>query len=227
MIPVLDTPTFDVDVYSLNKKIQMRPFLVKEEKILIMAQESGKKEDMMKAMQDIVSVCSRGALVGKDLPFFDLQNIFLRLRSQSIGGTSEFNLICGECQHRTPFEMDLESIQLVTNEEHTNKIQLTEDIGVIMRYPSGEELGNEENKVFDIVVSCIDSIYTKEEIHSTKDETKEDIEAWVENLTSEQFEKIAKFFETSPRLEKVIEYKCSKCETENVVVMDGLESFFG
>jgi hypothetical protein len=227
MIPVLDTPTFDVDVYSLNKKVQMRPFLVKEEKILIMAQESGKKEDMMKAMQDIVSVCSRGALVGKDLPFFDLQNIFLRLRSQSIGGTSEFNLICGECQHRTPFEMDLESIQLVTNEEHTNKIQLTEDIGVIMRYPSGEELGNEENKVFDIVVSCIDSIYTKEEIHSTKDETKEDIEAWVENLTSDQFEKIAKFFETSPRLEKTIEYKCSKCETENVVVMDGLESFFG
>ena len=145
MIPVLDTPTFDVDVYSLNKKVQMRPFLVKEEKILIMAQESGKKEDMMKAMQDIVSVCSRGALVGKDLPFFDLQNIFLRLRSQSIGGTSEFNLICGECQHRTPFEMDLESIQLVTNEEHTNKIQLTDDIGVIMRYPSGEELGNEES----------------------------------------------------------------------------------
>ena len=227
MIPVLDTPTFDVDVYSLNKKVQMRPFLVKEEKILIMAQESGKKEDMMKAMQDIVSVCSRGALVGKDLPFFDLQNIFLRLRSQSIGGTSEFNLICGECQHRTPFEMDLESIQLVTNEEHTNKIQLTDDIGVVMRYPSGEELGNEESKVFDIVVSCIDSIYTKEEIHSTKDETKEDVEAWVENLTSDQFEKIAKFFETSPRLEKTIEYKCSKCETENVVVMDGLESFFG
>jgi hypothetical protein len=227
MIPVLDTPTFDVDVYSLNKKVQMRPFLVKEEKILIMAQESGKKEDMMKAMQDIVSVCSQGALVGKNLPFFDLQNIFLRLRSQSIGGTSEFNLICGECQHRTPFEMDLESIQLVTNEEHTNKIQLTDDVGVIMRYPSGEELGNDENKVFDIVVSCIDSIYTKEEIHSTKDETKEDIEAWVENLTSEQFEKIAKFFETSPRLEKTIEYKCSKCETDNIVVMDGLESFFG
>jgi hypothetical protein len=123
--------------------------------------------------------------------------------------------------------MDLESIQLVTNEEHTNKIQLTDDIGVVMRYPSGEELGNEESKVFDIVVSCIDSIYTKEEIHSTKDETKEDVEAWVENLTSDQFEKIAKFFETSPRLEKTIEYKCSKCETENVVVMDGLESFFG
>lgn len=227
MIPVLDTPTFDVDVYSLNKKVQMRPFLVKEEKILIMAQESGKKEDMIKAMQDIVTVCSRDVLIGKDLPFFDLQNIFLRLRSQSIGGTSEFNLICGECQHRTPFELDLDSIQLVTNEEHTNKIQLTDDIGVIMRYPSGEELANEEYKVFDIVVSCIDSIYTKEEIHSTKDETREDVEAWVENLTSDQFEKIAKFFETSPRLEKVIEYKCPKCETENVVVMDGLESFFG
>ena len=208
MIPVLDTPTFDVDVYSLNRKVQMRPFLVKEEKILIMAQESGKKEDMLKAMQDIVSVCSQGALVGKDLPFFDLQTIFLRLRSQSIGGTSEFNLICGECQHRTPFEMDLDSIQLVITDEHTNKIKLNDDVGVIMRYPTGEELGNDQLKVFDIVVSCIESIYTKEEIHSTKDETKEDIEAWVEKLTSEQFDKIAKFFETSPRLEKIIEYKC-------------------
>lgn len=227
MIPVLDTPTFDVEVYSTKQKVQMRPFLVKEEKILIMAQESGKKEDMLKAMQDIVSTCSKGALDGKKLPFFDLQNIFLRLRSQSIGGTSEFNLICGECQHRTPFELDLESIQLVTSEEHTNKIQLTDDVGVIMRYPSGEEIAGEELKVFDIVVSCIDSIFTKEEIHSTKDESREEIEAWVEALTSEQFEKIARFFETSPRLEKVIEYKCPKCETENVVVMDGLESFFG
>lgn len=227
MIPVLDTPTFEVEVYSTKQKVEMRPFLVKEEKILIMAQESGKKEDMLKAMQDIITACSKGALDGKDLPFFDLQNIFLRLRSQSIGGTSEFNLICGECQHRTPFELDLDSIQLVTSEEHTNKIQLTDEVGVIMRYPSAKELVSEELKVFDIVVSSIDAIYTKDEVHSTKDETPEDIVNWVEQLTAEQFEKIAKFFETSPRLEKVIEYKCPKCETENVVVMDGLESFFG
>lgn len=227
MIPVLDTPTFEVEVYSTKQKVEMRPFLVKEEKILIMAQESGKKEDMLKAMQDIVSACSKGSLNGKELPFFDLQNIFLRLRSQSIGGTSEFNLICGECQHRTPFELNLDSIELVTTDNHTNKIQLTDEVGVIMRYPTAEELVNDELKVFDIVVSCIDAIYTKEDVHSTKDESKEDVSNWVEQLTAEQFEKISKFFETSPRLEKIIEYKCPKCETENVVVMDGLESFFG
>lgn len=227
MIPVLDTPTFEVEVYSTNQKVEMRPFLVKEEKILIMAQESGKREDMLKAMQDIVTACSKGAIDGRDLPFFDLQNIFLRLRSQSIGGSSEFNLICGECQHRTPFELDLDSIQLVKTEGHTNKIQLTDDVGVIMRYPTAEDLVNDELKVFDIVVSSIEAIYTKEEIHSTKDETVEEISAWVEQLTAEQFEKISKFFETAPRLEKIIEYKCPKCETENVVVMDGLESFFG
>ena len=104
MIPVIATPTFEVEVYSKKQKVEMRPFLVKEEKILIMAQESGKKEDMLGAMQDIITACSAGKINGKELPFFDIQNIFLKLRAQSIGGTSEFNLICGECQHRTPFD---------------------------------------------------------------------------------------------------------------------------
>lgn len=227
MIPVLETPTFEIEVYSKNQKVEMRPFLVKEEKLLIMAQESGNKADILKAMQDVITACSKGAIDGKELPFFDLQNIFVKLRAQSIGGTTEFNLICGECQHRTPFELDLSTIELKTEESHTSKIQLTDNIGVIMKYPAAETLVQDDLKVFDIVVASIDAIYTKEDIHSTKDEPVEEVVKFVDSLTSEQFEKISEFFKTAPKVEKVIEYKCPKCETENVVVIDGLESFFG
>ena len=227
MIPVMATPTFEVDVYSTQQKVELRPFLVKEEKILIMAQESGKKEDMLKAMQDIITACSNGKINGKELPFFDLQNIFVKLRAQSIGGTTEFNLICGECQHRTPFEMDLNTIELVTTEGHTNKIQLTDEVGVIMRYPPAEDLVRDDLKVFDIVVDSIDAVFTREEIHHTKDETIEEVTNFVDSLTTEQFDRLAQFFQTAPRVEKIVEYKCPKCGTDNVVVMDGLESFFG
>jgi len=227
MIPVIATPTFEVEVYSKKQKVEMRPFLVKEEKILIMAQESGKKEDMLSAMQDIITACSSGKIKGKELPFFDIQNIFLKLRAQSIGGTSEFNLICGECQHRTPFELDLSTIELVTTEEHTNKIQLTDEIGVTMKYPPADQLVRDDLKVFDIVVSSIETVFTPDEVHNTKDETIEEVTNFVDSLTTEQFDKLAKFFQTSPRVEKIIEYTCPNCQTENVVVMDGLESFFG
>ena len=227
MIPVLETPTFEIEIYSKNLKVEFRPFLVKEEKLLIMAQESGNKSDILKAMQDVITACSKGAVNGKELPFFDLQNIFVKLRSQSIGGSSEFNLICGECSHRTPFELDLSTIELQITENHSNKIQLTDDIGVIMKYPAAETLVQDDLKVFDIMVAAIDAIYTKEEIFSTNDEPIEEVIKFVDGLTSEQFEKISEFFKTAPRVEKVIEYKCPKCETENVVVIDGLESFFG
>ena len=227
MIPVIATPTFEVEVYSKKQKVEMRPFLVKEEKILIMAQESGKKEDMLGAMQDIITACSAGKINGKELPFFDIQNIFLKLRAQSIGGTSEFNLICGECQHRTPFELDLSTIELVTTEEHTNKIQLTDEIGVTMKYPPAAQLVRDDLKVFDIVVSSIETVFTPDEVHNTKDETVEEVTNFVDSLTTEQFDKLAKFFQTAPRVEKIIEYTCPNCQTENVVVMDGLESFFG
>ena len=226
MIPVLDTPTFDVDVYSLNKKVQMRPFLVKEEKILIMAQESGKKEDMMKAMQDIVSVCSRGALVGKDLPFFDLQNIFLRLRSQSIGNITDFVLICGECGHKTETTLDLNSLTVDFPENHSNKIMLSDNVGVFMKYPKAEILVDDETPAFDLVMSCVEKIFDNDEIYDAAEEGKEEVETFINSLSTQQFEKIVEFFQTSPRLEKTIDYTCVKCDTENTVLIDGVENFF-
>lgn len=226
-IPIITTPTFDVDVYSTKQKIKFRPFLVKEEKILVMAQEQGDKKEILNAMQDIVTACSNGEVDGHKLPIFDLQNLFLRIRSQSIGGTSDFNLICGECSHRTPFSLNLDAIQLTISEDHTNKIMINDDVGVIMKYPLPEDTVNDDLKVFDLVVNSIEQIFTREEVFNTADEPREDVVKFLDSLTTEQFEKIAKFFETMPRLEHVVEYTCSKCSKENIVLMDGLESFFG
>jgi hypothetical protein len=226
-LPTLSVPTFDVEVYSTKEKVKMRPFLVKEEKILILAAESNQRSDMIRAMQQVINSCSSGKIDAEKLPFFDLQNIFIKLRAQSIGKESEFNLICGECGHKTPTSLDLEQINLRVTPNHNNKIMLTDEIGVVMKYPTAEVLINEDQPVFDLVVSCVDKVFTLDEIHDAADQSHEEISNFIDSLTSEQFDKIVEFFETAPKIFHNIEYTCSKCQTENTVVVDGVENFFG
>ncbi len=226
-LPTLSVPTFDVEVYSTKEKVKMRPFLVKEEKILILAAESNQRADMIRAMQQVITSCSSGKIDAEKLPFFDLQNIFIKLRAQSIGKESEFNLICGECGHETPTSLDLEQINLRVTPNHNNKIMLTDEIGVVMKYPTAEVLINEDQPVFDLVVSCVDKVFTLDEIHDAADQSPEEISNFIDSLTSEQFDKIVEFFETAPKILHNIEYTCSKCQTENTVVVDGVENFFG
>ncbi len=226
-LPTLSVPTFDVEVYSTKEKVRMRPFLVKEEKILILAAESEQRSDMIRAMQQVVASCSDGKIEAEKLPFFDLQNIFIKLRSQSIGSESEFNLICGECGHKTPTSLDLEQIKLQTHPDHTNKIMIDNEIGVLMKYPTAEILTDDDQPVFDLVVSCIDKIFTKEEVHNAAEEGYDEVAKFVDSLTTEQFDKIVQFFLTAPKIFHNIEYTCSKCQTENTVVVDGVENFFG
>lgn len=226
-LPTLSVPTFDVDVYSTKEKVRMRPFLVKEEKILILAAESEQRSDMIRAMQQVVSSCSDGKIDAEKLPFFDLQNIFIKLRSQSIGKDSEFNLICGECGHKTPMILDLETIELKTHPDHKNKIMITDEIGVLMKYPTAEILSNEDLPMFDLVVSCVDKIFTRDEVHDAEEEGSEEVANFIDGLTSEQFEKIVEFFLTAPKIFHSIDYTCPKCQTENNVTVDGVENFFG
>lgn len=226
-LPTIAVPTFDVDIYSTKETVSMRPFLVKEEKLLILAAESGEKENMIRAMQQVINTCSDGKVDAEKIPFFDLQNIFIKLRSQSIGNESEFNLICGECGHKTPTTLNLEDIKINVTPGHTNKIMLTDEIGVLMKYPTSDVLANENMPVFDLVVSCVDKIFTQDEIHDSSDYTKEEIEDYIDKLTSEQFDKIVEFFTTAPKVFHNIDYTCPKCETENTVVVDGVENFFG
>jgi hypothetical protein len=136
-------------------------------------------------------------------------------------------LICGECGHKTPTTLDLENIDLRTSPNHTNKIMLTDDIGVVMKYPTAEVLINENQPVFDLVVSCVDKVFTTDEIHDAADQSYEEICEFIDGLTSDQFDKIVEFFETAPKILHTIEYTCPNCQTENTVVVDGVENFFG
>lgn len=226
-LPVLTTPTFELEVYSTKQRVKFRPFLVKEEKLLILAAESDDKADMIRSMQTVLNSCSDGKVEAEKLPFFDLQNLFIKVRAQSIGGVTEFNLICGECGHKTPTMVNLDEISLTTFDDHKNKIMITEDIGVIMKYPNAEVVVDETLPAFDLVVSCVDKIFTKEEVFEASQEPVAEIEKFIDGLTSEQFDKVVQFFLTTPRMRHVIEYNCSKCETENVVAIDGVENFFG
>lgn len=225
-LPTMTTPTFRVKLHSLSNEIEFRPFLVKEEKILILAQESNEPKEMIKAMQDIVTSCSNGNVQGRDLPFFDLQYAFIQLRSQSIGSVTDFVLICGECGHKTETTLDLNSLTIDFPENHTNKIMLSDAVGVFMKYPKAEILVDDETPAFDLVVACIDKIFDQDEIYNAEDEGPEEVEKFINSLSTQQFEKIVEFFQTSPRLEKTIDYTCVKCETENTVLIDGVENFF-
>jgi len=225
MLPVMETPTFYVEMIGSKERVKFRPFLVREEKLLIMASESEDQSEMLNVMQEIVDVCSFGKLVGKDLPFFELQNIFIKLRSESIGQITEFNLVCGECGHKTAAELDLTTIKPTVTEGHTNKIDFGNGLGVIMRYPTSIDMGG-DSVTYDLVVSCIDSVYTTDEVFTTKDIQRKDVEQFVDNLTSSQFKKITEFFLSMPRVEHKIEYDCSNCSTNNVIFLDGVESFF-
>lgn len=225
-LPVMNTPTFKVRIHSLNKDIEFRPFLVKEEKILILAQESNEPKEMIKAMQDIVTSCSNGAVDGRELPFFDLQYAFIQLRSQSIGNITDFILICGECGHKTETTLDLNNLTIDFPENHTNRIMLSDNVGVTMKYPKAEILVDDETPAFDLVVSCIDKIFDQDEIYDAEEEGVYEVEKFINSLSTQQFEKIVEFFQTSPRLEKTIDYTCVKCNTENTVLIDGVENFF-
>ena len=172
-LPVMNTPTFKVKIHSLNREIEFRPFLVKEEKILILAQESNEPKEMIKAMQDIVTSCSNGAVDGRELPFFDLQYAFIQLRSQSIGNITDFILICGECGHKTETTLDLNNLEIDFPENHTNKIMLSDAVGVIMKYPKADILVDTDTPAFDLVVSCIDKIFDQDEIYDAEEEGKE------------------------------------------------------
>ena len=225
MLPVMETPTFYIEMIGTKEKVKFRPFLVKEEKLLILASESEDQSEMLNAMQEITDVCSFGKLTGSELPFFELQNIFIRLRSESIGQVTEFNLVCGECGHKTAAELDLTTIKPTLTEGHTNKIDVGNGLGVIMRYPTSIDMKG-DSTTYDLVVSCIDSVYTADEVFTTKDLQRKDVEQFVDNLTSEQFKKITEFFLSMPRIEHKIEYDCPSCSTHNVVFLDGVESFF-
>ena len=236
-LPKINTPTYELTLPSNNKKIKYRPFLVREEKILIMALETENSEDISNSVVDILSECilTKGVDVTK-LATFDIEYLFLNVRSKSVGETVEVNIVCPD-DNKTSVQMEinLDSIKVQKTRGHKNIIKLDDQYSLKLKYPSLDEFignnfdTNESNMVdksLNMISSCIEMVYDEEESWDASDSTKEELEEFVEQLNSKQFKSIEKFFETMPKLSHKVKVTNPTTEVESEVVLEGLASFF-
>jgi len=231
-LPTMNIPTYELEVPSTKKKLAYRPFLVKEEKILLMAMEEEKETQLNRALKQVVNNCTFEKIKVDKLPLFDLEYIFLRIRAKSVGEVTKLSLLCqDDGETYVPVEIDLEEIEVEFQEGHTTKIELTEDVGIIMSYPTFEFLDlniadADVNTLFNLIGNSIHQIYEGETVHERADFNKKELKTFLESLTSEQFKKVQNFFETMPRLRHTIEIENPKTKVMNSVTLEGLQAFF-
>ena len=235
-LPKLTTPTYELEVPSSDEKISYRPFLGKEEKILLMAMESEKNEDIVRAVEQIVSECTFNKVNISTMPMFDTEFIFLQIRSKSVGEISKLKLLCPDDEKTyADVELDLNEVKVQVGDDHTNKIKLTDDMGIIMTYPSIDsfaDTGIQEinaTNMLDVIGSCILQIYEQkgEKVYEAKDQTKKELTEFIEQLNTKQFQDVQTFFDTMPRLKHTIKIKNPKTKKTSEVTLSGLNDFFG
>ena len=235
-LPKIDVPTYELTVPSTDEKIKYRPFLVKEEKLLLIAMESGENSDILRAVKDIVDACTFNKMKIGNMPMFDVEYIFLQIRSKAVGEVSTLRVLClDDMKTYAKVEVDLNEIEVRVTDAHTNKIELSDEMGVIMKYPTVDSFV--ENKIddispanmLDVIVTCIDKIYDKkgEEVYDAKDSTKQELIDFVEQMNTTQFADVQKFFDTMPSLTHEITVKNPKTKKESKVTLNGLNDFFG
>ena len=237
-LPKIATPVYTLEIPSLKKEIKYRPFLVKEEKILIIAMESEDTKQIANAVKTVISNCilTKGIKVD-NLATFDIEYLFLNVRGKSVGETVDVLITCpDDGKTQVPVSINLEEIKVNVNEKHSRDIKLDENLTLRMKYPSMQEFiktnfGNNLNvsvdDTFDMICSCIEQIYNAEESWSSSDCTKKELTEFLEQLTTNQFKQIELFFETMPKLSYVMNLKNPNTDVESEVVLEGLTSFFG
>ena len=235
-LPKLTTPTYELEVPSTDEKISYRPFLVKEEKILLMAMESGKNEDIVNAVKQIVSECTFNKLKIGNMPMFDVEYIFLNIRAKSIGEVSKLKLLCPDDKKTyADVEVNLEEVQVQVGDNHTNKIELTDGMGMIMTYPTIDSFAESgiqnitASNMTDIIGKCILQIYEDngEKVYEAKDQTKKELGEFIEQMNTKQFQSVQKFFDTMPRLKHEVKIKNPKTKKVSNITLSGLNDFFG
>ena len=236
-LPKIATPTYQLELPSTEETIQYRPFLVKEEKLLVIALESEDTKQITTAIKTVIKNCiiTKNIKV-ETLPTFDIEFLFLNIRGKSVGEQVDVNIICpDDNETNVSISINLDDIKVQKNEEHTNKIKVDPTIMMEMKYPSLEQFiknnfdfnnQNAMDQSFDLIASCIDKIYTADEVWVTSDVTKKEVTEFLDSMNSSQFKDIEKFFETMPKLSHTIKVKNPKTEVESEVVLEGLASFF-
>ena len=234
-LPKIETPTYELTLPSQDIKVKYRPFLVKEEKILLMALESQKSDEIFQATKQIVSSCTFDALKVEELPTFDLEYIFLQIRAKSVGETTKFKVLCPDDKKTyADVEVDLTKVNVEVDDKHTNKLIVDEkrNLGVVLKYPTMNVLksGTMENptteQIFDVLTECVDHIYEGDKIYPAKDSTPQEIKEFCEGLSQESFSKIKVFFDTMPRLRHELEITNPVTNVKSKVVLSGLNDFF-
>ena len=236
-LPKIATPEYELVLPSTQKKITYRPFLVKEEKLLVLALESENTKQITTAIKSVLKSCilTRGIKVEK-LPTFDIEYLFLNIRARSVGEDVEVNIVApDDGETSITVTIDLDEIQVHTNDNHTNKIKLDETLMMEMKYPSLEQFISNNfdfkgevdiDKSFELIASCIDKIYNDEDVWSTDDCTKKEVIDFLDQMNSNQFKEIEQFFDTMPKLSHTIEVTNPATKVKSTIVLEGLSSFF-
>ena len=237
-LPTISTPTYELTLPSSDKKIKYRPFLVKEEKILILAMESEDTKQIARSIKDVITKCilSRGIKVEK-LSTFDIEYLFLNIRGKSVGEHIEVMVTCpDDGKTQVPMSINIDSIKVQKNDEHDKDIKLDDTYTLRMKYPSLAEFTKtnfgsmNEMKVddtFELIASCIDQVYSEEESWSHQECTKKELSDFIESLNSNQFKLVEKFFETMPKLSHTVKVTNPNTKVESEIKLEGLQSFFG
>lgn len=236
-LPIVNSSRYSMTVPSTGQEVEFRPFLVKEEKILMVAMESKDNKMMIKALKDILKACIFDDINIDKLTSFDLEELFLRLRSKSVGESVALQLKCEKCKSLTPIDINLDNIKMteLPKEKH---VMVTDDIGIEFEYPSIELVGKMDydpektspdkqmKLTMKLIISCMKSIFNSDEVWDTKNQTEKELNDFIEGLSSEQFAKITEFFSLMPTLKHTVEFSCISCKHEQELTLEGVQSFF-
>ena len=232
-LPKLDSPVYELEQPSTGEKIKYRPFLVKEQKTLMMAQESGDDKQIRDALAGLISGCTFGSIDPYKVPIFDVEFLFLRIRGKSVGEKIELSLLCpDDNETRVEKNINLEDIDVTMKVGHTNEINITDQVKMIMRYPTLNDMidmnpdtANTED-VFKMIKRCVSEIRDSDTIYNRVDMSESELEEFVDSLTGDQFERLTEFFDTMPKVQHAVEVTNPKTKKKGQVVIEGIQSFF-
>jgi hypothetical protein len=228
-LPILETPTYELILPSTNKKVKYRPFLVKEYKILLTSVEADVNE-ISRIVTELVDNCTFNKLDISKLAHFDVEYLFLNIRAKSISETADIVINC-ECGTKIDYTLEITNLKVVKDEKTTNKVMLTEDVGVVLRYPKFEEMldirdNANSARVVELITDCVDAVFTKDDYFDKDSYTNEELSTFISSFTKKQFDKLEEFFRNIPKIVQHIEVDCPSCKKHNEVDLEGLQNFF-
>ena len=242
ILPKLDTPTYELNLISTGKPVRYRPFLVKEQKMFLMSAESEDTKELITTIRNVLKNCLLDEVDVDNLPSFDLEYLFMNLRARSVEEVVNLKYKCNnnvkneegkekKCNHVVEFDVNILEIEPTTYDNHTDKIQINEKVGIRLKYPTFEMFQKYDNldqseAMLQVLVDCIDYIYDEEQMYYSKDATRKELEEFIDNLQQKDLEKFKEFFNTMPELKKDLNFDCPKCEHKETITVKGMQNFF-